>query len=247
MTTASVRPLSPSLTAFLVSSLFGLLTREAQNPGDTSFFPRDGLCTFTTSLPRNARRVPRGIATSLQSARAFSARPARTFAVIFTIDYSVSLRVLHGHSGSELRGEPLFPIRNSLQLLDFTLFLLFSSRSIARQLSNLGTSEPSNVHPSSGTYPARSLARKLARSLAHSDTQKPQQNTLWHTKTRSFFKIIFCPTHAPLSIKNPPQLPALTLFNPFYSHGPSGAGLRAFRDRREQKNFSLQPLEFSLS
>src|SRR5436190_12612514 len=130
MTTASVRPLSPSLTAFLVSSLFGLLTREAQNPGDTSFFPRDEFCTFKTSLPRNACPAPRGIAMSLQSAGAFSVRPARTFAVIFTIDYSVSLRVLHGHSGSELRAEPLFPIRNSTQVPDFTLFLPFSSLSL---------------------------------------------------------------------------------------------------------------------
>src|SRR5436190_8160907 len=67
------------------------------------------------------------------------------------------------------------------------LFNRFSPRSIARQLCNLGTFEPSDIHPSTGTYPARILAR----SVAHNGTQKPLQNTLWHTKTRSFFKINF--------------------------------------------------------
>ena len=83
------------------------------------------------------------------------------------------------------------------QVLDFTLFHSFSPRSIAPQLSNLETFEPSNVHPSTGTYPAR----ELARSVAHNDTQKPLKNTLWHTKTRSFFQIIFSPTHS--EIHNP--------------------------------------------
>src|SRR5204862_2666998 len=71
-------------------------------------------------------------------------------------------------------------------VLDFTLFLPFSPRSISPQLSNLGTSEPSNIHPSR-TF----LARSLARSVAHNGPQKSLQNTLWHTKTRSFFQIIF--------------------------------------------------------
>src|SRR5436190_974915 len=96
-----------------------------------------------------------------------------------------------------LSQRPSFPS----QVPDFTLFLSFSPRSIAHQLSNLGTSEPSNVQPSTGTYPARSLARNLARSGAHNGTQKSLQNTLWHTKTRSFFKIIFSSAQPRLRIK----------------------------------------------
>src|SRR5436190_23521187 len=62
MTTASV-PLSPSLTAFLVSSPFGLLTREAQNPGDTSFSSTPEVCTTSTSLGRDVARSHSSLAT----------------------------------------------------------------------------------------------------------------------------------------------------------------------------------------
>src|SRR4051812_41727672 len=55
MTTAFFS-LSPSLTAYLVSSLFGLLTREAQNPGDTSFSPTPEVCPPSTSLGRDVAR-----------------------------------------------------------------------------------------------------------------------------------------------------------------------------------------------
>src|SRR5436190_156757 len=89
MTTAFFS-LSPSLTAFLVSSPLRPLTRRFFCPGDLSHSPCE-LRTFTMFLPRDACPAPRGIARSHSSLGTRHPSPATNF------------------STGEMRISPFFP------------------------------------------------------------------------------------------------------------------------------------------